>query len=126
MRDGEVFLDVAKESPRWKPAQIKDISDMGPMESRRVWKDVADGIRSGNFDHASQAKGKLENEQRAQRKEEQAKNEPWQLQYFTKHLDDSECASTSVCYQEGIFLTDVRMSHSCRQDAGEEVQRYSA
>lgn len=89
--EGSTFLDVPRTSVNWKPATIKPESEMGPMESRRVWKDVAAGIRSGNFDQASQAKSKLENDQRTQRKDEQAKNAPWQLQLFDKVASDAEC-----------------------------------
>jgi hypothetical protein len=34
------------------------------VESRRAWKAVADGIRNGDYDAASVAKGTLENSER--------------------------------------------------------------
>lgn len=89
--EGSMFLDVPRASQAWTPAKVKDISEMGPMESRRVWKDVASGIRTGNFDQASAAKSKLENEQRQKRKDEQASGEPWALQLFTKIAQDQDC-----------------------------------
>jgi hypothetical protein len=36
------------------------VSEQNELESRRVWKEVADGIRCGDFEKASAAKYKLE------------------------------------------------------------------
>lgn len=60
------------------------------MESRRVWKDVADGIRSSDFDKAGVAKSKLENEQRAMRKVEQSEDRTFALANFKLVQDDDE------------------------------------
>lgn len=70
---------------------MKAISEQGDMESRRVWKDVADGIRSGDFEKAGVAKSKLENEQRTKRKNEQAEGTTYELKNFTSVADDEDC-----------------------------------
>ncbi|KAI9622243.1 hypothetical protein H4Q26_015279 [Puccinia striiformis f. sp. tritici PST-130] len=69
------FLDQNHE--KLDEISVLDLDQQGPLESRRVWKDVADGIRNGDFEAASTAKSKLENEQRAKRKEELANGTPW-------------------------------------------------
>ncbi|KAA1133284.1 Oxysterol binding protein [Puccinia graminis f. sp. tritici] len=87
---GEKFLDQTEE--KLDEITVQDISNQGPLESRRVWKDVADGIRSGDFEAASSAKSKLENEQRAKRKEELANGTPWQMSHFDRVDSDEEYA----------------------------------
>lgn len=42
------------------PIEVKPVEEMGEFESRRVWKDVSAGIRSGAFDVAQAAKVKIE------------------------------------------------------------------
>jgi len=69
--------------------EVAPIDSQGPMESRRVWRDVADGIRKGQFDQASAAKSKLENDQRQKRKDEVAGSKPFQLAFFT-HVESDE------------------------------------
>jgi hypothetical protein len=111
---GDKFLDQTEE--KLDEITVQDISKQGPLESRRVWKDVADGIRSGDFEAASSAKSKLEvsliivhsvffsrplsnflvlllfkNEQRAKRKEELANGTPWQMSHFDRVDSDEEC-----------------------------------
>lgn len=76
-----VFLDANAE-PR-EEISVKPIEAQDAYESRRLWKVVAQGIRSGNYDVASRDKSRIENEQRALRKERAAKNTPHQLKYFT-------------------------------------------
>jgi len=89
-REGQPFLDVARSAPGWKSLSLKPVSEQGPMESRRVWYDVAEGIKKGMFDDATAAKMKLENDQRQKRKDEQASGQTWQLQRFTLVNDDAD------------------------------------
>lgn len=86
--EGSVFTDATTDKSE---AQVDPISQQGEMESRRVWKDVADGIRSGDFEKAGAAKSKLENEQRARRKTEQAEGRTYELQNFKLVPDDENC-----------------------------------
>lgn len=92
-REGAPFLDVARSASAWKALTVKPVSEQGPMESRRVWFDVAEGIKKGQFEDATAAKMKLENEQRQKRKDEAASGQTWQLQRFTLVGDDADCAS---------------------------------
>ena len=61
------------------------------FESRKLWKKVADGIRSGDFEAASREKSKIENEQRQMRRDEVAKGEKWQLKHFVRIESDPDC-----------------------------------
>lgn len=55
---GQIFLDQTEE--KHQVITVEELSKQGPLESRKVWKDVADGIRKGDFESASAAKSKLE------------------------------------------------------------------
>lgn len=81
---GDVFLDQSASENHHHVITVNDIEAQDPLESRRVWKDVADGIRRGDFESASAAKSKLENEQRAKRKEEAVNGTPWRMRYFNR------------------------------------------
>ena len=39
---------------------VKSCEEQGEFESRKVWKEVADGIRKGDFASAQEAKVKIE------------------------------------------------------------------
>lgn len=82
-------------TPR-REVEVADVDEQGAMESRKVWKKVADGIRSGDFDTASREKSRIENEQRQKRKDEVSKASPHQLEYFVHVDDDKECEFTTV------------------------------
>ena len=83
-----IFTDATSDKSE---VQVAPIASQGEMESRRVWKDVADGIRQGDFDRAGAAKSKLENEQRARRKAEQAEGTTYPLKNFTLVAEDPAC-----------------------------------
>lgn len=56
-KSGSAFLDAGKE--KYPEIKTRDIGEQDELESRKVWKDVADGIRKGDFDrhvylHAAQ------------------------------------------------------------------------
>ncbi|KAI0391589.1 Oxysterol-binding protein [Xylariaceae sp. FL0594] len=54
-----------------------------PLESRRAWAGVADGISKGDMDFVSREKTKIEQAQRAMRKKEQSEGRQWERRYFT-------------------------------------------
>ncbi|GAA93761.1 hypothetical protein E5Q_00407 [Mixia osmundae IAM 14324] len=84
---GKPFHDATKDFPE---IAVAPIEEQDTMESRRIWKEVADGIRKGNFEAASAAKTKLENEQRQKRKQETELGKPWQMRYFTHVPSDAD------------------------------------
>jgi hypothetical protein len=70
---------------------VAPLSQQQPYESRRLWKEVSDGIRTGDFDKASAAKTKIEVEQREMRKQEAAQGKSWGLRYFAYSPSDPDC-----------------------------------
>ncbi|WFD46249.1 hypothetical protein GLX27_000881 [Malassezia furfur] len=86
-----VFWD-ANASPR-QEVSVAPIDAQGPKESRRIWKTVAEGIRTGNYDVASKDKSRIEHEQRAARKEHEKNGTKHELTYFKHITDDAEYAS---------------------------------
>ncbi|KAJ3561520.1 hypothetical protein NPX13_g8914 [Xylaria arbuscula] len=54
-----------------------------PLESRRAWAGVAEGIAKGDMDYVGREKTKIEQAQRAMRKKEQAEGRQWERRYFT-------------------------------------------
>ncbi|KAI0098800.1 hypothetical protein GGR51DRAFT_576924 [Nemania sp. FL0031] len=54
-----------------------------PLESRRAWAPVADGIARGDMDYVGREKTKIEQAQRAMRKKEQAEGRAWERRFFT-------------------------------------------
>ncbi|KAG8681174.1 hypothetical protein FRC09_017705, partial [Ceratobasidium sp. 395] len=59
-------------------------------ETRKLWKNVAKGIREGDFESASKDKSRIENEQRQRRKDEQASGTPWELKHFVRVESDAD------------------------------------
>ncbi|KAK5045288.1 hypothetical protein LTR84_009394 [Exophiala bonariae] len=64
------------------PISVLPISEQSPVESRRVWQHVADGIIKGDLTTAGKEKQRLEEEQRALRVKENTSGEKWELSYF--------------------------------------------
>ncbi|KAH8114912.1 Oxysterol-binding protein [Phellopilus nigrolimitatus] len=87
-KTGAEFTNVTSPKEEVNVAPIDAQADS--FESRRLWKKVADGIRTGDFDTASREKGKIENEQRQRRRDEQARGEKWQLKHFVRIESDPE------------------------------------
>ncbi|KAF9517380.1 hypothetical protein BS47DRAFT_1339673 [Hydnum rufescens UP504] len=88
LKTGVPFTDVT--GPRVE-VQVADIETQDEYESRRLWREVARGIRTGDFELASREKSKIENAERQKRKDELAANSPWKLKHF-EHIDsDPEC-----------------------------------
>lgn len=83
---GPVFLDTS--APK-EEVNVKPITEQGEWESRRLWQNVAKGIRTGNYDEASKDKTRIENEQRQRRKDEAAGGTSWQLTRF-KYVEEDE------------------------------------
>jgi hypothetical protein len=80
-----------KEVDTWDPKKgnivppiVKDIADQGPLESRRAWQKVAEGIKASNMDIVGREKTIIEEEQRALRKKEKEANQEWTRKYFDR------------------------------------------
>lgn len=86
----ELFWDASQSR---RPIEVASVDQQGPMESRKVWRVVAEGIKSGDFDKASKEKTRIENEQRQKRKDEISQATPHQLEYLVHVDDDLEYAA---------------------------------
>ncbi|TIB40499.1 hypothetical protein E3P86_00661 [Wallemia ichthyophaga] len=87
-KDTKGDLNIDAQIPK-EEVTVKPLEEQQIPESRLVWKDVADGIRSGNYDKAGKAKSAIENDQRAKRKDEAAENKKHELKHFN-HVDSDE------------------------------------
>jgi len=87
LKDGQIFTNVT--GPRTEII-VKDISEQEPMETRRLWNEVAKGIRTGDFELASREKSKIENAERQKRKDEAEAGTPWKLRHFVHIENDPE------------------------------------
>ena len=98
---GPVFYDAS--APKTE-VTVKPIAEQSEWESRRLWDAVARGIRSGNYDVASQEKSKIENEQRQRRKDEAAGGSSWQHKHF-QHVDsDPDYAHLASLLHDKVTL----------------------
>ncbi|KAH9212469.1 hypothetical protein DL95DRAFT_340298 [Leptodontidium sp. 2 PMI_412] len=70
------------------PFTVAPIEKQHPLESRRAWQHVVDGIEKGDIFTVGHEKSKLENEQREMRKREKAEGREFQRRYFSKMKED--------------------------------------
>lgn len=74
------FLDV-NEVERGS-INVKPVEEQGELETRRVWQKVSEAIRAGDTQTAGAEKSKIENKQRAERKERDEQSTQWEPKYF--------------------------------------------
>ncbi|KAF9426982.1 Oxysterol binding protein [Entomortierella beljakovae] len=67
------FYDASKSLPH--TPEVKPIEEMSPIESRRLWAEVATALNNKDYSTASKEKSKIEEAQRALAKERKEKNE---------------------------------------------------
>lgn len=98
----ELFWDA---STQREEVSVEAVEQQGEMESRKVWKTVAHGIRSGDFETASKDKARIENAQRQKRKDEAAAGTPHELERFV-HLDNDQEYSQLAAMFKGQPATE--------------------
>lgn len=64
------------------PLVVAPIAEQDPLESRRAWNQVVQGIEKGDISIVAHEKSKLEEEQRAMRRKEKSEGREWQPRYF--------------------------------------------
>ncbi|XP_022921236.1 oxysterol-binding protein-related protein 9 isoform X2 [Onthophagus taurus] len=86
--DGECeeFINVNKLSIVKK--KVRPINQQLENESRRLWKEVTKGLRVNDIDHATNAKGALEQKQRDEAKYRKENNITWETKLFNKSQED--------------------------------------
>jgi len=70
------------------PLIVAPIEQQDPMESRRAWAKVAEGIGKGDMDMAGAEKSKIENAQREMRNKERSEGRVWERRYFSQVEND--------------------------------------
>lgn len=70
------------------PFTVAPLEKQHPLESRRAWQHVVDGIHKGDIFAVGHEKSKIENEQREMRKREHAEGVEFQMRYFSKVEED--------------------------------------
>ncbi|WRT65257.1 uncharacterized protein IL334_002200 [Kwoniella shivajii] len=84
---GPIFLDTT--GPK-EEVSVRDVTEQTDWESRKLWVNVAKGIRTGNYDAAGKEKTNIENEQRQRRKDEASSSRSWEHLHFTHVESDSD------------------------------------
>ena len=87
-KKGAVIDSYDAEKSPVTPLRIAPVEQQDPLESRRAWSKVAQGIASGDMDATGLEKSKIENEQRALRQKEKEEGRTWERRYFTKVEND--------------------------------------
>jgi len=77
------FVDTRK--IRTMKKYVKAIPLQEPTESRRLWKDVTENLRTENIEEATNAKRRLEQKQRDDRKYRDENNIEYQQKFFVKN-----------------------------------------
>ncbi|KAK8045484.1 hypothetical protein PG993_005508 [Apiospora rasikravindrae] len=72
---------------------VAPIEQQHPLESRRAWSKVAEGISRGDMDSVGKEKSKIENAQRTMRKKEQTEGREWERRYFKAIENDAALQS---------------------------------
>jgi hypothetical protein len=83
--------DIENWDPKAKPLAtlvVKDISEQGPLESRKAWSKVAEAIKKGDMEATQREKSIIENKQREMRKRETEDGAVWERKYFEKAQSD--------------------------------------
>jgi hypothetical protein len=80
-----------KEVVRWDPKtaphplpMVAPADQQGPLETRRAWAKVAEGIKSGDMDLVAREKGIIEEAQRELRRKEKEEERVWERKYFVR------------------------------------------
>lgn len=102
----KLFFNAAECKPQ--PLIVKPIESQHPLESRKAWLDVAEAIKSGDYDRIHSTKSELENRQRELRKSEEEKNEKWARRWFDE-IDYSVDSKFSP--ENDIFLKLSKMAN---------------
>jgi len=76
----ETFLDMS--SMPVFPKKVKSVADQEKYESRRLWREVTQGLKFNNIEEATNAKCGLEQTQREEAKERKEKGEKWNNRMF--------------------------------------------
>ncbi|KAI2615984.1 Oxysterol-binding protein [Hypoxylon sp. NC1633] len=102
---GQLLETVSLASLQKTPLQVAAVESQHPLESRRAWKHVVDAINANDIFAVGHEKSKIENAQRALRKQETEVGETWERRYFTQVLEDPIAERLSIKGKAGAAET---------------------
>jgi hypothetical protein len=105
----KVLFD-ADAHPRLEP-QTRPLEEQDDMESRKLWKKVAEAISAGNYAEATQLKTTIEDYQRTQRKLRTDAGQSWMPKYFI-FISDESASSKSRSSAGTLTLENVNQERS--------------
>jgi len=117
-KDIETFDCTAAQPATLKTAPL-ELQD--PWESRRAWKGTIDALNGGQMQAAANEKSKVEESQRAMRKEEKASGKVWQPIFFSRTDRDTRYVKLSALKREkesletGFWVWDKEMAERARR-----------
>lgn len=86
------------------PFTVAPLEKQHPLESRRAWQHVVDGIHRSDIFAIGKEKSKIENEQREMRKREKAEGRDFQRRYFSKMVEDPVAERLAEGIREGTSM----------------------
>ncbi|KAK2777426.1 oxysterol binding protein [Colletotrichum kahawae] len=84
---------------------VAPLDKQHPLESRRAWKGVAEGIAKGDMDAVSREKSAIEKAQRDLRAREKAEGRAWERRYFTDRQDTTDAVLETLGPNVGLPLS---------------------
>lgn len=84
------------------PLETADLTKQDPWESRKAWGATIAALDKGEMQGASDAKSRVEQAQRAMRKEEQAKGKQWTPVFFEKLERDERLENLRAVAPEAV------------------------
>ncbi|KAI0006319.1 Oxysterol-binding protein [Xylariaceae sp. FL0662B] len=93
---GNILETVDLATLRRTPLQVAPTETQHPLESRRAWQHVAAAISTNDVFAVGHEKSKIENAQRALRKQEKILGQTWERRYFTEAKVDTLVEKLSI------------------------------
>ena len=87
-RTGELLEKFDCNAHPITPLQVAPIEEQHPLESRRAWQHVVEAINRGDIFAVGHEKTKIENEQRAMRRQEKSEGVEFPTRYFSLAKED--------------------------------------
>ena len=78
------------------PLSVAPLEHQHPLESRRAWKGVIEGIKNNDIFQVGSEKSKIENEQRQMRRIEKSEGREFPRKYFTAATEDPVAGKLAV------------------------------
>ncbi|KAG7729215.1 hypothetical protein KL933_001441 [Ogataea haglerorum] len=116
-----VFFDCEHSSPL-KP-KVRDISEQGPYESRRLWKKVTDALAQRDHHTATDEKFKIEEEQRVQQKKREEEGVDFHPKLF-KQMPVAETARHGNENLEYVIYKDKVLNKDLKAHKAEDLRKH--